>query len=76
MSIYKGEKSIVRTIRHNDPDFRMVDGFVHYGRAGFEINASCPAGYKQVIQECLANGWLRPVAYVKDYELMLDRLYE
>lgn len=76
MSIYRGEKSIVRIIRHNDPDFRIQDGFVSYSRAGFEVNASCPSGYKQIIDECLRQGWLKPVAYVKDYELMLDRLYE
>ena len=74
--IYKGKKTIVRTIRQGDPDWHMQDGFVQWARAGFEINTACPTGYKQVIQECISNGWLKPVAHVKDYELMLDRLYE
>ena len=76
MNIYQGNKSIVRTIRQNDPDFHMKDGYVLHARAAFEITASCPHTYKEIIGECLRQGWLKPVAYVKDYELMLDRLYE
>ncbi len=69
-------KSIVRTIRDSDPDFRMVDGFAVVPRAGFHILPECPQSYKQVIMECVNNGWLKPVAHVRDYELMMDRLYE
>lgn len=67
-------KSIVRTIRAKDPDFQIIDGLVVVPRAGFEISAECPQGYKQVILECVNLGWLKPVAHMKDYELMLDTL--
>jgi len=73
---YTAHKSIVRTIHQTDPDFRMVDGLTLVPRAGFYIVPECPAGYKQVIAECMSNGWLQPVAHVRDYELMMDRLYD
>jgi len=67
-------KSLVRTIRQDDPDFRIFDGFAVVPRAGFHILPECPQSYKQVISECIGNGWLKPVAYVKDSELMWDTL--
>lgn len=69
-------KSIVRTIRQDDPDFKIQDGFALVPRAMFHILPNCPAEYKHIIERCVANGWLKPVAHVKDYELMLDRLHE
>ena len=72
----KAHKSIVRTIRYNDPDFRIQDGSVHYSRAGFEISRSCPESYKQIISQCIDNGWLKPVAYVKDTELFWEAFKE
>ena len=69
-------KSIVRTIRQDDPDFKIVDGFALVPRAGFHILPECPQNYKQVILECVNAGWLKPVAHIRDYELMMDRLYE
>ncbi len=73
---YTAHKSIVRTIREDDSDFKIVDGFALVPRAGFHILPECPQSYKQVILECVTNGWLKPVAHVRDYELMLDRLYD
>ena len=73
---YTLHKSIVRTIRDNDPDFKIVDGFALVPRAGFHILPECPQSYKQVIMECVNAGWLKPVAHIKDYELMLDKLHE
>ena len=69
-------KSIVRTIRSSDPDFKIVDGFALVPRASFHILPECPQGYRQVIAECISNGWLKPVAHMRDYELMMDRLAE
>jgi hypothetical protein len=39
-------------------------------RAGFEINQSCPKEYKIIINECIRNGWLKPVANVTERELI------
>jgi hypothetical protein len=71
---YKTYKSCVRTIRNTDDNFLIKDGFTVTPRAGFEISSRCPYSYRQVIQECFQQGWLKPVANVYDYELTLDLL--
>lgn len=43
-------------------------------RAGFEISDRCPAEYKIVLQECINNGWLKPVAYMTERELLFSGL--
>jgi hypothetical protein len=45
-------------------------------RAGFEISQECPTNYRKVIAECINNGWLQPVAYTKDSELMWETLQQ
>lgn len=61
-------KSNVVTVRQDDPMFKMNDGFTIYPRAGFHILPECPQQYKQMIGACIDNGWLKPVAYMRDYE--------
>jgi hypothetical protein len=39
-------------------------------RAGFEISQGCPKEYKMIINECIRNGWLTPVANVTERELI------
>jgi hypothetical protein len=43
-------------------------------RAGFEISSGCPYNYREIIQECVRQGWLKPVANVYDHELTFDVL--
>ena len=64
----------IRTIRQDERAFLMQDGLVLSPRASFEISQACPQGYRNVIAECIEYGWLKPVAYVKDSELMWDTL--
>lgn len=64
------QQSEIRTIRHTDPNFMIYDKFVTVPRAGFEIDRRMPKSYLQVIQECLENGWLKPVAHVTERELL------
>lgn len=65
------------TIRPGDDNwFFTTDDIVLVPRAGFEINERCPREYKMIISECLNNGWLKPVAYIKESELMFDILTE
>lgn len=73
---YKVEESTVRTIRRGEKGFMLVDGSVVMPRAGFEISRSCPDQYKQIISQCIDNGWLKPVAYVKDCELFWEAFKE
>lgn len=64
----------IRTIRSNDPKFRIVDGHVESPRAGFEIDEKCPQQYKLIITDCIQNGWLRPVAHITERELIFSGL--
>lgn len=66
---FKNETSSIRTIRRGEKNFMLTDGLVMAPRAGFEISNSTPREYRQIISECIDNGWLKPVAYVKDVEL-------
>lgn len=50
----------------------IADGLVMAPRAGFEISDKCPREYKLIINECLSNGWLKPVATIKDSELFWE----
>lgn len=64
--------STIRTIKQDDPKFLIQDGLVVAPRAGFEINQKCPKEYKMIISECINNGWLKPVATIKDTELFWE----
>jgi hypothetical protein len=63
-------KSQIKTIKQSNPNFLIRDGFTIAPRAGFEISNSCPYEYLLIIDECLKNGWLKPVANVTEKELM------
>ncbi len=63
------------TLRHDDPDFTFSpDGIKIVPRASFEVSNHCPSQYKQVIAECINNGWLRPVAHMRDTEYTMELL--
>ena len=66
--------SRIKTIKQDHPGFQIIDGFMISPRAGFEVNGHCPAQYKQVIVECLNNGWLKPVAYMHEREVLISGL--
>lgn len=64
----------IRTIRQDDPDFTQVEDYMVFYRAGFEISPSCPSEYRMILQECINNRWLRPVAYMKESEYAWEKL--
>lgn len=72
--VVKTRVSCFRTLRKGDAGFSMQDGPVFANRAGFEISQSCPREYRLIIQECINNEWLKPVAVMKDKELAWDIL--
>ena len=67
-------QSQIRTIKQDDPCFRMVDKFITCGRAGFEISKNCPREYKLILAECIDQGWIQPVAYMTERELFISGL--
>jgi len=66
----------IKTIRKDDPDFMIDNGIVMSPRAGFEISNECPKQYKLMIIEAINNGWLQPVAYMKESEYIWEKLGE
>jgi hypothetical protein len=75
MTFSKPDKTI-KTIRQDDPDFHIHNGFLMAPRAGFEISNKCPKQYKLMIIEAIKNGWLQPVAYMKESEYVWEQLGE
>jgi hypothetical protein len=62
--------SSIRTIKQGDPYFNIVDKFVTAPRAGFEISQRCPEKYRDILQECIGHGWIKPIAHVHERELI------
>lgn len=50
------------------------DNIILVPRASFQINEQCPDTYKQIINECLVRGWLKPVAHQPIEEHFLEEL--
>lgn len=70
----KVNKTSLRTIRQNDSKWLLRDEFIVSPRAGFEIDKTCPREYKNIILRCIGNGWLKPIATVRDSELFWEEL--
>lgn len=64
----------LRTIRKGDKKWLLHDGLALAPRAAFEISNRCPQEYSLIIQECIRNEWLNPVAHIKDHELFWEEL--
>ena len=66
----------IKKIRKDDPDFTIDNGITMAPRAGFEISNKCPSTYKLMIVEAINNGWLNPIAYMKESEYVWEKLGE
>lgn len=66
----------IKTVKPNDPLWHITSGVTLTPRAGFVISEKCPREYKLIIADCLNNGWLKPVAYMRDDEYMWEELKE
>lgn len=60
----------------SDDDFYMTDGIRLVPRAAIEISDKCPANTKYLILDAMQNGSIKAVAYVKEKELMWEKLGE
>ena len=67
-------KSSIRCIRKEDPSFMIPNGIMLSPRAGFELDMEIPKEYRMIINECIYNGWLKPVAYMTEREYMISGL--
>ena len=73
---YTTSDKTIKTIRKDDPNFMIINGIVMSPRAGFEISNDCPRQYKLMIIEAIKNGWLKPIAYMKESEYVWEQLGE
>lgn len=69
-------KSKIKTVKSDDRLWNITDGLMIAPRAGFEISQSCPREYRMILDECIARGWIKPVAYMRDDEYMWEELKE
>lgn len=70
-----GTDNRFKSLRHGDTDFMFSpDGYTLVPRAAFEINNQCPREYRLIISECINNGWLKPVAHMRDTEYTMELL--
>lgn len=73
---YTFSDKTIKTIRKGDTDFHIDNGITMAPRAGFEISNKCPSTYKFMIIEAINNGWLNPIAYIKESEYVWEKLGE
>lgn len=67
-------KSNYVEVSPRDPEFSFVDGPCIVHRAAIKIDNRCPSRYITLLQQAIQNGWIEPVAYLKENEYLWDRL--
>jgi hypothetical protein len=70
----KSEK--VLEIKQGDKGFKFVSGLVEYPRAAILVEDSCPARVRLELQQWVSNGWITPIAYVRESEYIWEKLKE
>jgi len=73
---YTTAQNAIHTIRSDNPDFMITDGLRTSVRAGFEIDHDCPASWRTTILKAIDYGWLKPVAYMHENELVWGKLQQ
>ena len=67
----------VKIIKKGEPDFSFShDGVVLTPRASLEISDICPCNMRLTIERAILDGYLRPVAYMKESEYIWEKLGE
>jgi hypothetical protein len=65
----------VKTLSPGDTDFTFSpDGITLVSRAAIEISQRCPDNYASLLAECINQGWIKPVAYMRDTEYTMELL--
>ncbi len=63
-----------KEIRPGDEHFNMTDGIKIIPRASIEFSMLCPTNLIVQVQDAMAKGLIKPVAYVKTKELFWEVL--
>lgn len=69
-----GENTDIKVLRKNDKQFIISTGIYKCPRAGFEISNDTPQSWREIIMQSLEREYIKPVAYVKSSELMMEIL--
>lgn len=64
----------VRKLTYKDEDFCIISGLAYYPRANMVISDDCPQKFRSMITTAISRGWLSTEAWVKDSELMWEKL--
>ena len=73
--MFKTSTNTYKTLRSEDADFTFSpNGLTLVPRASFEVSKECPREYRLIIAECIDNGWLLPVAHIRDVEYIMELL--
>jgi hypothetical protein len=67
-----------KAVKYGDPVFTMIDdnGITICNRAGLEYSGNCPNSLILKVQEAIVNGWITPVAYMREKEYTWESLKE
>ena len=72
--MFKTKQSHV-TLRPGHEDFSFSpDGITVVPRASIEISQRCPENYRSLIAECFNQGWIKPIANMRDTEYTMELL--
>lgn len=66
----------VLEIKQGDKGFKFVSGLVEYPRAAIKVSNDCPHDVQLQLQVYVGNGWILPVAYVRESEYVWEKLKE
>lgn len=72
---HKTSPRTYRKLTPTDVDFRFrPDGIAVVSRAGIEISRDCPANIVKHVEWAVAMGYVKPVAFIPDRELIWEKL--
>ena len=73
--MFKTSGSSYISLRRGDNGFFFSpDGIKFVPRAGVEVSKLCPDSMRQIIEQAFADGYLVPVAYMRDEEYSWEML--
>lgn len=70
------KQSKVLGIKQGDKGFKFTENLVEYPRAAISVSNDCPPEVRLQLQVWVSNGWIAPVAYVRESEYIWEKLQE
>jgi len=68
-------RTVIKTWEHGDTGFYFSpDNISLVPRAGFKIHNSTPYEYRLILEQCIRDGYIKPIAYQPVEEVFLEEL--